>query len=70
VAISSTSPNEREEKWRSILNHIVDIHVHEGNKIFKKCTHETVERDWLKLGMIIYFLLKPLSKYESITIKL
>ena len=62
VAISSTSPNEREEKWLILLNHIVDVHVHEGNKIFKKCTHETVERDWLKSGTIISFLMKPPPK--------
>ena len=48
VAISSQSPAEREEKWLSLLNHIVNVHVHKDNKLFKKCVHETIERQWLE----------------------
>ncbi|CAB4031322.1 Hypothetical predicted protein, partial [Paramuricea clavata] len=54
VAISSQSPVEREEKWLSLLNHIVDVHVHNENKLFMKCTHETIERQWLQTGSAIY----------------
>ena len=50
VANTSTSADEKEEKWRSILNHIANIHIHEDNKIYTKCTHGTIERDWLKQG--------------------
>ncbi|CAB4018413.1 Hypothetical predicted protein [Paramuricea clavata] len=52
VAISSQSPVEREEKWLSLLNHIVDVHVHNENKLFMKCTHETIERKWLQTEYI------------------
>ena len=38
----------------SLLNHIVNAHVHEKNKIFLKCTHDTVEREWLKQGKTNY----------------
>ena len=31
VAISRQSPAEREEKWLSLLNHIVNVHVHKEN---------------------------------------
>lgn len=52
VAISSQSPTEKEEKWLSLLNHIVNVHViHEENELFKKCTHETIERRWLETGI-------------------
>jgi hypothetical protein len=50
VANSSASPLEREEKWVSITNHIADVHVHQGNKVFLKCCHEGIERRWLKKG--------------------
>ena len=62
AAISSQSPAEREEKWLSLLNHIV--HVHKDNKLFKKCVHETIERQWLETGImtdIVSFVLKIIN---------
>ena len=53
VAISSKSEIEKEEKWTSLMNHIANIHDHLENNVFKKCTHEVIERQWLKLGKII-----------------
>ena len=53
VASSSSSVDEKQEKWESIINHIVDIHVHKEKKIFTKCTHIAVEREWLKQGVKI-----------------
>ena len=50
VGDSSTTADEREEKWRSILNHIVNVHTHANHKIFAKCLHGTIEREWLKQG--------------------
>lgn len=52
VGDSSESEDEREEKWRSILNHIVNIHKHADHKIFKECLHGTLEREWLKQGRV------------------
>ena len=54
VADSSTNADEREEKWRSLLNHVVNIHKHDGHKVFVECLHSTVEREWLKQGMLIF----------------
>ena len=48
VAISSSSPKEKEEKWLTLINHIANVHVHENNELFKVCTHELIERQWLK----------------------
>jgi hypothetical protein len=53
VASSSTSPDEKQEKWEIITNHIVNIHTHKKNKLFTECTNETVEREWLKKGLKI-----------------
>jgi hypothetical protein len=53
VASSSTSADEKQEKWESITDHIVDKHLHEDKKLFRKCTHEAVEREWLKQGLKI-----------------
>lgn len=50
IASSSSEEPEKEEKWLSLLNHIVNIHVHKDNKLFKACTHETVDRQWIKAG--------------------
>lgn len=54
VAISSTTPKEREEKWLSLLNHIVNIHSHKENQIFRRCTHEVIEREWMVAGKNIF----------------
>ena len=50
VANSSETVDEREEKWLSIVNHIVGIHQHDGHKIFVECLHGPLERAWLKSG--------------------
>ncbi len=50
VASSSKTNDEKEEKWKSITNHVFNVHVHKGNKIFTKCTHAVLERAWLKQG--------------------
>ena len=34
----------------SLLNHVIDVHIHKNNKIFVKCTHDTLERAWLEKG--------------------
>ncbi|CAB3997272.1 Hypothetical predicted protein [Paramuricea clavata] len=54
IGDSSTTDDEREEKWRSLLNHIVDIHKHDGNTLFVECLHGTLEREWLKQGSAAY----------------
>ena len=51
MASSSTDEDEREEKWLSLLNHIINVHVHEDLKLFKKCSHKVLDKDWLKAGM-------------------
>ena len=52
MAISSTTAIEREEKWKSLVNHIANVHVHKENKFFTKCAHAEVERDWIKQGTV------------------
>ena len=34
----------------SLLNHVIDVHIYKNNKIFVKCTHDTLERAWLEKG--------------------
>ena len=50
MASSTRNGDETEEKWSSLLDHIVNVHVHTDNKIFKKCIHEEVDRAWLTQG--------------------
>ncbi len=50
VAISSKTELEKDEKWTSLTNHIANIHDHSENKVFKECTHQLIERQWLELG--------------------
>ena len=49
VGDSSESEDEREEKWRSILNHIVNIHKHDDNKIFTECL-------WSSLSILTFII--------------
>ena len=53
VAISTANEKEREEKWRSLLNHITDMHVHKENEIFQRCTHGELDRAWIKAGYTV-----------------
>ena len=52
VGDSSKAADEREEKWCSILNHIVNVHKHDGHKTFVECLHGPLEREWLKPGWV------------------
>ena len=65
VAISSKTEIEKEEKWTSLTNHIVNIHDHSGNKVFRKCTHEVIEREWLKLGKVYQLLFITMDQVLS-----
>ena len=47
---SSKTADEREEKWRRILNHIVNVRKQHNNKTFVECLRGTIEREWLKQG--------------------
>ncbi len=64
AAISSSTAAEREKKWKSVANHIVNVHVHEGNKVFTKCTHDVIERQWLKPDRYI----EPKVNQNNVTI--
>ena len=66
VAISSSSPKEKEEKWLTLINHITNVHVHENNELFKVCTHELIERQWLKKGNSAHVLRRFFSVYLCI----
>jgi hypothetical protein len=40
--------NELEEKWRSIAQHITNVHSFRKNKIYKKCEHGTIPQNVVK----------------------
>ena len=50
MASSTRNGDEREEKWLSLLDYIVNAHVHTDDKIFKKSIHKEVDRAWLTQG--------------------
>jgi hypothetical protein len=53
VASSSKHEDEKEEKWLSLLNHIVNVHVYKDFELFRICTHEVLlDREWLKPGTV------------------
>ncbi|CAB3977882.1 Hypothetical predicted protein [Paramuricea clavata] len=54
VASSSKHEDEKEEKWLSLLNHIVNVHIHKDFELFRVCTHEVLDREWLKPGSAAY----------------
>ncbi|CAB3996155.1 Hypothetical predicted protein [Paramuricea clavata] len=54
VTSSSKHEDEKEEKWLSLLNHIVNVHVHKDFELFRVCTHEVLDREWLKPGSAAY----------------
>lgn len=60
TAASSSSAQERVAKWTSILNHVQDIHTHEG-PVFPQCLHpQRTSRDkskWLRAGAFTLFTL-------------
>ena len=39
--------DELKEKWLSLLTHICGFHDFPNNKIFKRCEHGDIEREWL-----------------------
>ena len=50
--------------WRSMGNHICNIHVHKDIKEYPKCRHEEIEAAWITEGKSenMYFIkLKTLS---------
>ena len=46
----------------TLLNHIVNLHCHEGNKIFQKFTHEAIEREWMVPDETLYILKSQIIK--------
>lgn len=51
-------PNVMEAKWRSMVNHVQDIHEH-GDAAFTHCAHpplegEAREKEWLEPGTTYY----------------
>lgn len=47
AAATSQSGAECVAKWRSLGNHIQDLHDHE-DPLFPKCLHEPSTKEWLK----------------------
>lgn len=55
ASTASGDPNVMEAKWRSMVNHVQDIHEH-GNQEFPTCAHpplegEAREKEWLEPGI-------------------
>ncbi|KAL2087073.1 hypothetical protein ACEWY4_018132 [Coilia grayii] len=69
TAVSSTSGPERVAKWKSILNHIQDIHVHD-DPLFPRCPHpHRTSRDtnkWLRAGTPAFCKLKKVLTNERV----
>ena len=51
---------ELTEKWLSILFHICNIHEFPGNKVFKRCQHGYIERQWLSPDSSSFLALKKI----------
>ena len=47
-------------KWLSILFHICNIHEFPENKIFKRCKHGDIERQWLSPDSSSFLALKEI----------
>ncbi|XP_052458985.1 uncharacterized protein LOC128017581 isoform X2 [Carassius gibelio] len=62
-AMSSTEGPEKVAKWKSLLNHIQNVHIHE-DPVFPKCAHaDRVTRDpskWLKPGTMVLYKVEKL----------
>ncbi|XDV33410.1 hypothetical protein PO909_003834 [Leuciscus waleckii] len=62
-AMSSTEGPEKVAKWKSLFNHIQNVHIHE-DPAFPKCAHaDRVSRDpskWLKPGTMVLYKVEKL----------
>ena len=47
VAQSSESGEEMVEKWKSVTNHVVNIHTHDS-ALYPRCQHDDIEREWMQ----------------------
>ncbi|XP_071972400.1 uncharacterized protein [Engystomops pustulosus] len=64
------NPNLLQEKWSSVLNHVVNIHEWEGN-LYSKCGHAPLNPEdhdlfWLKQGFPPYKNLERIVKNEQL----
>ncbi|XP_039512565.1 uncharacterized protein LOC120467989 isoform X2 [Pimephales promelas] len=65
TAASSTTPQERVAKWTSILNHVLDIHIHD-DPAFPQCLHPLDKKDWLKPATPAFYQLENLLTSKRI----
>ena len=62
TASTSTTKEEKLAKWKSVLNHIQDVHIHD-DPLYPKCLHPikvtTDKAKWFQPGsLLVYFSLK------------
>ena len=66
VATSEGNHELLREKWRSVLNHIVNRHAWAGAKFFKRCAHNPLtleqrrEKKWLKADTVAFTALSKI----------
>ena len=53
--------DELKEKWLSLLSHICGFHDFPNNKIFKRCEHGDIEREWLSPTSSSFITLKKIT---------
>ncbi|KAK5899460.1 hypothetical protein CesoFtcFv8_008940 [Champsocephalus esox] len=53
AATSEGDADMLEARWKSMCNHIANIHVHE-NPLFAKCKHGPIKRKWFEPGTEVY----------------
>ncbi|XP_061599729.1 uncharacterized protein LOC133462479 [Cololabis saira] len=70
TASSSSTGPEREAKWKAILNHVRNIHVHQNSPLFEKCLHPirdtTQWSKWLKAGSSAFHKLEKVLENKRI----